>query len=446
MKKYTFLLIIVSFLFSSETLAQTSIFQPKKNRKTLGYLTSAKKALKNKHYYKAMANASCALNSKPKKRQIKKINSVMEKGYATFLQENQEKIDALKKTSSTIEKDEHINQRRQIINHYQKLIFVKNELAKVPADLMGKISITKDQTDHSANLATAEKKLEEGKKEMMEIHYVLGKDMFEKSTHRKEFKKAGRQLAKIFRYEKKYKDAADLYVKSTEKGKTKMSVHFFDLPSQRMVTKMKGSQLENQITRKLYDKVNANPFFSLYPNDSGGMIIYDPAEGMAGYNKAANKSNTARDKREGVHYQLSGLIIDCEIVHNQRDLDPTTSTKTIKKKTQKGDKDDPGIKVTAKVQVHSKTSSAKITISYKIIDTATGEVVETKRIVGSAPWVYEWGTYTGDKRALSKSDKLFVEKKPKRPPSDKELIKDSSNKLAERIANEVHGIITSKDL
>ncbi len=447
MKKYIFLFIMISFLFPNETISQTSIFQPKKNRKTLGYLTSAKKELKSKNYYKAIANASAALNSKPKKRQVKKINSVMEKGYASFLQNNQEKIEALQKTSTIIEKDEHINQRKKIINHYLEFIYVQNELAKVPADLMGKIAITIDQTDHSAHLTTAEESLAEGKKEMMEIHYVLGKDMFDKSTNRIEFKQAGRQLAKIFRYESKYKDAADLYLTSKEKGKTKMSVHFFHRPSQKVVTKMKGAELENKITQKLYKKTNSNPFFSLYPNDSGGMIIYDTADGMVGYNKAANKSNTLRDKREGVHYQLTGLILECEIVHNQKDLDPTTSTKTIKKEDSKKDgKDDPGIKVSAKVQVHSKTSYANISVSYKIIDTATGEVLKTRRIAGSDPWFYEYGTYTGDKRALSRSDKLFVDKKPKSPPSDQELIKDASIKLAESIAKEVQEIINSKDL
>ncbi len=74
---------------------------------------------------------------------------------------------------------------------------------------------------------------------------------------------------------------------------------------------------------------------------------------------------------------------------------------------------------------YGKTAYTKIEGTVTITDLETGKVLKSDSVTGSGRWRHEWGTYTGDERALSKRQKNKAKNKDEPFPHKTKLVKDA---------------------
>ena len=77
--------------------------------------------------------------------------------------------------------------------------------------------------------------------------------------------------------------------------------------------------------------------------------------------------------------------------------------------------------VTAKFTQYRREIISKGKLQVRIIDAGTKRVVEQRAFEGSYVWVSEWGTYTGDDRALSDEQKKIAARQATLPPPNQDL-------------------------
>jgi hypothetical protein len=70
-------------------------------------------------------------------------------------------------------------------------------------------------------------------------------------------------------------------------------------------------------------------------------------------------------------------------------------------------------------------------LSIRIVDPATGRVMNQKNLRRSSVWASEWATYNGDERALSSQQKRLVEQRQKPLPPEQELFNSFAAPLYE---------------
>lgn len=76
--------------------------------------------------------------------------------------------------------------------------------------------------------------------------------------------------------------------------------------------------------------------------------------------------------------------------------------------------------VKATLYHHTKTTTAKGVVSFRIIDAKTGALLSAEKMPGEFVWISEWATFNGDERALS-ADQLRLtrlKEQPAPPPQD----------------------------
>lgn len=93
--------------------------------------------------------------------------------------------------------------------------------------------------------------------------------------------------------------------------------------------------------------------------------------------------------------------------------------------------------VEARIEKNTKTASATVLVSYKIVDVATLEIKKSEVIEAVQESVVEWATFIGDERALSREQVRLVAKKEYDNEPPKNLIIEATNKAAELLAEPI---------
>lgn len=70
-------------------------------------------------------------------------------------------------------------------------------------------------------------------------------------------------------------------------------------------------------------------------------------------------------------------------------------------------------------------------LSIRLVDPATGRILNQKNLRNSATWVSEWASYNGDERALSAEQKRLVQQRQRPLPSEQELFSSFAGPLYE---------------
>jgi hypothetical protein len=70
-------------------------------------------------------------------------------------------------------------------------------------------------------------------------------------------------------------------------------------------------------------------------------------------------------------------------------------------------------------------------LSIRLVDPATGRILNQKNLRNSATWVSEWASYNGDERALSTEQKRLVQQRQRPLPSEQELFSSFAGPLYE---------------
>ncbi|SFE91798.1 hypothetical protein SAMN05518672_11248 [Chitinophaga sp. CF118] len=79
-------------------------------------------------------------------------------------------------------------------------------------------------------------------------------------------------------------------------------------------------------------------------------------------------------------------------------------------------------------------------LDYRLIDVTNNNVISTNRLPGSYTWVNEFGTYRGDKRALSDDDKRLIGGSDIPPPPPQELFMLFTRPIYDQLAGDMHSL------
>ena len=93
--------------------------------------------------------------------------------------------------------------------------------------------------------------------------------------------------------------------------------------------------------------------------------------------------------------------------------------------------------VKAKVTFHSKSVSAQVQASFQVLHSETAEVLHSEIVNGNQQFDYQWATYNGDYRALSKEVKKLTHKSENSTPSKDQMVLDVITDLNEKMIRKI---------
>ena len=92
------------------------------------------------------------------------------------------------------------------------------------------------------------------------------------------------------------------------------------------------------------------------------------------------------------------------------------------------------VEISARVMRTEIESSVSIIGSYKIINVKTAELKKADNFTTKHEFKAEWGRYTGDKRALDRSDLALTARPEEHAPTEEEMVIEAANQLASELA------------
>lgn len=157
-----------------------------------------------------------------------------------------------------------------------------------------------------------------------------------------------------------------------------------------------------------------------------------------------NFSNNYRSSNR-VDYTIQLTFNQVNVSHNKSSFsyqneEKKVVDKYVYKTDENGKKTKTAVYKTVKVKVKriklEKSSSQGLL--FTIIDNAKQRVVYEQQLVGKAYFEYTYGTYSGDARALTKSQQNLVKRKARAYPSNSSMIKSSGKDLYKRTYNLIY--------
>jgi len=96
--------------------------------------------------------------------------------------------------------------------------------------------------------------------------------------------------------------------------------------------------------------------------------------------------------------------------------------------------------VHATVTVRTKSASARVSASYSLITVETAAVAHAEAFESSRHFSQEWGTYTGDKRALGDYTALCARSEPA-APSELELVTEAALEVSRSVGKSLRAFL-----
>lgn len=193
------------------------------------------------------------------------------------------------------------------------------------------------------------------------------------------------------------------------------------------------------VTSKLYQLSNAyfqekiNEFLKSNTRENRFVRFYTPAEAEAGRLKPDHV----------ITLQFDDFVVGQTLL--ERNTETMTSKDSVKiGETRVGDKPQPVYgKVTAKFTHSRKTVVSGGVLDVSIEEFGTGRKVHRDKLSGEYTWVCEWGSYTGDDRALTPAQKSMVKQQELQPPAPQELFIEFSKPLYDQLTRKLRNFYQS---
>lgn len=93
--------------------------------------------------------------------------------------------------------------------------------------------------------------------------------------------------------------------------------------------------------------------------------------------------------------------------------------------------------VKATLYHHTKTTTAKGVVSFRIIDARTGALLSAEKMPGEFVWVSEWATFNGDERALSADQLRLTRLKEQPAPAPQDLFIEFTRPIYDQITTKI---------
>lgn len=406
MKIANFLLIIVLLLwFTSLLTAQPDSwvqpYQVEADKNSGHYSSQAKSFLRKEDYRASAANAIICLSMEARKRQIKKAQESLTEALPKAFSESEKRLAHLKQATVNFSGDETANMVYEVVKIYQELIYLNKLYSGLGADQLEGFSI--ELKDYSQNLKDAEDQLNEVRQQAAVMHYEKG-TLYNGSTLREDNLMAARAFNTANLYAPGFRDAKDRY-----QAAYPLAVCFLGIGEIKN-TSGKGNFSLHELRKSVYDLAN----FYILKDKLNYFRLLSPEDG---YSSQANTRFEA---------EITNIVI------SRKQEDPSTKDREeeIEENGQKK-------KVKATVKFFNISAESKAEGHYTITDLQTGKLLESNPFSIGYYWNHSWATYTGDIRALKKSDKKDVEKKDTPHLTDQNLIDSAVHKVGSHFSSAI---------
>lgn len=386
--------------------------------------SSARKYYQRGNYDLAVFDCARALkiNSSYEKAQI-----LIQDAFRAAVNSHESKLAELKPSKAKFKWDE-------IVTEYEALLKLNKTIKELPTLKVKKTNevIKFEITDYSENLA-------EASTNAAEAHYQEGLDLSEKEGIDIQ-KQAAKEFKAAMVFIPEYKDAGTLYERSRTAGIKRLAIIPFEDKSGkgRKYGDLPG-MIVDYIVSDVMNDPSAMEFLEIISRDQLELVMQEQALGQTGI--LDEKSAVELARILGVHEILTGKITQIiytpsnTISKNVRQEAKVVvgEEKYIDKKGKKRTRNVYG-NVNATATIYTRTTSAKIAGSYKMIDVKTAKLKKSESFTGNSNFKHEWATFRGDERALDRDVGRLASESEKPAPVEEEMVNQAANNLASSLS------------
>jgi len=379
----------------------------------------SEKEFQSQQFDLAVRDAIKALMIKP---DFERAQEVLTLALPAFLRDYDTKMTRLKETNSTFTGDNSVSDWQNIVKGYEFLVQTKDQLLNLPPIL------NKDDKkmefpipDYYPNLLEAKGTLAKMKESAAEQHYSDGMRLM-KTGNIDDSKQAAKEFKKSLTFVPDYKDAAMQYDVARKGGIKRIAIIPFENKSGKTQYGAIGEIITDKIVSDLMNNNSAMEFVEIITRDQLEKVLQE--QNLAGTGVITDNSAVQIGKLLGVSEILTGQITQI----TSAETPPISKTYGEDKNWYK---DGQTYKIYAKVTTYKKEAKATISGSYKIIDVKTAKLLKTDSFNDNFTFKSEWGTFEGDKNALSTYSYNILIQSEQTPPSDEERVNNVASKLSD---------------
>ncbi len=403
------------------------------------YARKAVNCYTNRQYSGAVSNGIEALKLEPFN---EKALKVFQPAYDQYLLEKESELQRLERQASSQSGNQLADTRGRLLKIYEELDYYYKQIKILkPYRKKTNENIVLTAKDFSTQLIDANSKLGEAKQQAAELHYNEGARLFDLGGT-ENCKASAREFKQALSFVANYKDANDRYEQSRKAAVIRMAI----FPMKNKSGFYLADGLGSMITNKVYSQVNENTraleFYELISRGDDIDIIKKELElantGMVDDNTKSPVSI------KGINEFFIGEITLCIINEPQKISKEFEESREVVVKTEtykdsNGKEQTREIKelVKARVKTYAKKLTAKTSVAYKVIDIKTSTTLLIKTHDEPYEWNCEWGSYSGDKRALSSRSAGLCAKSEQFPPAKEDIMNYLSDGISKTISRDV---------
>jgi len=362
--------------------------------------------------------ASLKLNRDYEKSQI-----LIQDAFKAAVNKHKSQIAALK---SSIDKFRWDN----VVEEYEGLIKINSAVGELPT-----IQNKKTKEILKFEIVNFSAELSEAKANAAEAHYQEGL-LLSRTNDLDIQKRAAKEFKASIAYISEYKDAAVLYEKARKAGLKRIAIIPFEDRSgkQGKYGDLSGLIVDDIVSMVL-DDPEATEFMEIVTRDQLERVIQEQKFSASVF--VDEQSVAEVGKILGVHEILNGQI--SQITYTpERTVNKTLQAKNrvvtgqekyVDKNGKTKTRDVYG-DVYANLTIYTKTSDARITGSYKIIDVTTAKLKKSESVSGEEEFQYEWARFSGDERALDYTQSKLASKQEEFAPVEDVLVTEATKNLS----------------
>jgi len=375
-------------------------------------------------YDMAVFDCARALKINPN---YEKAQLLIQDAFKVAVNEHESKLAELKPSKAKFKWDE-------IVTEYEALIKLNKTIKELPTLRVKKTNeeIKFKTTDYSHNLS-------EAKTKAAEVHYQEGVQLSEKEGIDIQ-KQAAKEFKAAMVFISEYKDASTLYERARTAGIKRMAIIPFEDKSGkgRKYGDLPGMIVDDIVSDVMNDP-SAMEFLEIISRDQLELVMQEQALRQTGI--LDEKSAVELARILGVHEILTGKIT--QIIYtpsNTVSKNVRQERKVVvgeeKYKDKKGKTRTRNVygNVNATATIYTRTTSAKIAGSYKMIDVKTAKLKKSESFTGNSNFKHEWATFRGDERALDRDVSRLASESEKPEPVEEEMVNGAAKNLARSLS------------
>jgi len=321
----------------------------------------------------------------------------------------------------------------RLVLEYQNLINLHDAVKSLPPirHPETKALITFELVDYTSELSTA-------KQAAAESHYLAGEKLAQSDSPTDQ-KAAAKQFKRALNFVPGYKDADLRYQSTREAGIKRIAIiPFEDLSGTRKRFGSVEELVADEVITSIMKDAAATEFLELVSRDQLDRVIEEQKLGLSGLLNEETAVEVGAIL--GVHEILTGKIT--QIVYSpSRTVDRSyneTANVVIRKEKYKDEEGKTKTRkiygdVKAQVTHYTRSTSAVIKGSYRIVDVKTSKLIASESFEGKSEFNTEWATFSGDERALSYRSKRATRQREQVAPVGAEMVSRAASNLAKNL-------------